>query len=89
MLASARLACAMYSIYLTFFIFDDSNFSWRIEAPGMSEMVARSVARLTSPSAKCGTAPTRLLAWCRERNLSASSHALIPIDAAETKHDVA
>ncbi len=86
---SANFTCAMNSRYFTFFIFDSSNFSWRIEALGVREMDSRRLARRTFPSAKCGTAPTRLLALCRERNLSPSSHPLIPMDMAETTHDVA
>ena len=78
----------MNSRYFTFFIFDDSNFSCSIEALGVREMDSRRLPRLTSPSAKCGTAPTRLLAPRRERSLSASIHPLIPIDTTETTHDV-
>ena len=86
---SARRTCAINRRYFTRFIFDASIFSWRIEAPGVIEMDSRRLGRFTFPSAKCGTAPTRLFALCRERNLSASSHPLIPNDAAETTHDVA
>ena len=81
--------CARYMRYFAFFIVTFSNFSSRTMAPGAIEMLLRRLGRLTLASAKCGAAPTRLPVLCLDRNLRPSSQPLTPIDAADTKHDVA